>query len=75
MTLTKKLRDDKKLRADYVELINDQLDSIQIDSLEDFETAQKALQNIVNPTKGYLVPEKYQDKISGIEDYLQFPEK
>lgn len=63
-----------KLRADYIELINKQLDTIQIDSLEDFALAEQALQNIILPVEGYLSPEKYREKIFFIKDYLHSPE-
>lgn len=63
-----------KLRADYIELINQQLDNIQIISLDDFEIAQHALQHIVQPQEGYSFPEKYQEKMFSINDYLQSPE-
>ena len=63
-----------KLKADYIELINQQLDSVQLDSMEDFELAQQALQNIIQPTTGYEIPEKYREKMFLIKDYLQSPE-
>lgn len=63
-----------KLKADYIELINQQLDRVQIDSVEDFELAQQALQNIIQPTTGYDIPEKYREKMFLIKDYLQSPE-
>jgi len=63
-----------KLRAEYIELINQQLDNIQIESLEDFEIAQQALQNIIQPVEGYAPPEKYREKMFLIKDNLQSPE-
>lgn len=63
-----------KLRADYIELINQQLDSVQITSLADFELVQQALQNILQPVEGYLVPVKFQEKVFFIKDTLQSPE-
>lgn len=43
-----------ELRADYIELINQQLDSIPIDTLEDFELVQRALSNITPPEPSYM---------------------
>lgn len=63
-----------KLRADYVELINNQLDTIKFDSLEDFVLVEQALQNIIQPMENYSQPEKYREKMSFIEEYLQSPE-
>lgn len=63
-----------KLRADYVELINQELDTIQIDSLEDFALVEQALQNIIQPAEGYSSPEKYREKMFFIKGYLQSPE-
>ena len=61
-----------KLRADYAELINQQLDTIRIDTVEDFTLVQQALNNIIQPAT-YQVPEKYKEKIFGINDYLKDP--
>ena len=38
-----------KLKADYAELINQQLDTIRIDTAEDFTLVQQALHNIIQP--------------------------
>lgn len=63
-----------KLKADYNELINQQLDSIQIDSIEDFDLTQQALLNILQPREDYSLPEKFREKIFFIKDSLQSPE-
>lgn len=63
-----------KLRADYIELINQQLDTIKIDSLDDFLLIQRALENIIQPSEDYVSPEKFRDKIFFIKDILQSPE-
>ena len=63
-----------KLKADYIELINNQLDTIEFNSLEEFEVAVQALQNILSPNPAFNVPEKYKAKMLTIQDYLNSPE-
>ena len=63
-----------KLKADYVEFINDQLDKIPIESVEEFNVVIKSLQNIISPIPDFKVPEKYKDRMFIIKDYLVGPE-
>ena len=69
-----------KLKADYTELINQGLDTIRIDSIEDFDLVQQALHHIIQPAAAsgsqqiqYQIPEKYKEKIFVINDYLKDP--
>ena len=39
-----------KLKADYVELINDRLDKIPIESIEEFNVVIQSLQNNQDPS-------------------------
>ena len=68
MTLT------NKLKADYVELINNQLDHIPIASVEEFDLIKEALSNINNPIEGYSVPEALRERIFDVTDLLNSPE-
>jgi hypothetical protein len=80
-----------ELRADYIELINQQLDSLPVETLEDFDLVRGALNNIIPPTPRYLarffdlfsrnptriavaVPEKYQERMDYIKNFLEKPE-
>ncbi len=42
-----------RLKADYVELINKQLDHIPMESVDEFDLIKEALSNINNPIAGY----------------------
>ena len=63
-----------KLKADYVELINDRLDKIPIESIEEFNVVIQSLQNIISPVSGFRAHEKYRDRMFVINDYLKTPE-
>lgn len=67
-----------KLRAEYAELIAQQLDNIPIGSLDDFDLVQQALKNVIRPAASrhsliFTVPEKYQERMFAIKDYIQEP--
>ncbi|MCR9192744.1 MAG: hypothetical protein NXI01_08835 [Gammaproteobacteria bacterium] len=64
-----------KLRTDYTERINEQLDKIPIESTEDFNLVSESLQKILNPGSGFVVPSKYNDRIFEIKDSLDCPEE
>ncbi len=63
-----------KLKADYVELINKQLDHIPMESVEEIDLIKEALSNINNPTAGYSVPETLRERIFDVSDILNSPE-
>ena len=63
-----------KLKADYVELINQQLDHIPMPSIEEFNLVNEALINIVSPRAGYSIPEALRERIFDISDLLDSPE-
>jgi hypothetical protein len=63
-----------KIEADYVELINEALDQISIDSVADFAVVQCALQHISTPHSNYEIPTQYQERINAIREYLESPE-
>ncbi len=63
-----------KLKADYIELINDQLDKIPIESIEEFNVVIQSLQNIISPIPDFKVHEKYKDRMFIIKDYLNSAE-
>lgn len=62
-----------KLKADYIELINAQLDHIPIECVEEFDLIKEALSNICSPTAGYSVPEALRERIFNISDILNSP--
>jgi hypothetical protein len=69
-----------KLRADYIELINQQLDNLSIETIEDFDLVREALSHIMLPEPRYItrstyaVPEKYQESMDYIKSFLDEPE-
>lgn len=63
-----------KLKADYIEFINDQLDKIPIESTEEFNVVIQSLQNIISPIPDFKVHEKHKDRMFIIKDYLNSPE-
>ena len=64
-----------KLRADYTEMINHQLDHIKIDELEDFESLLKSLQKITQPLANPRGEEKYRETMIQIRYYLECPDE
>ena len=63
-----------KLKADYIELINQSLDTIMMDTVEDFAVVQQALENMLELNPEYQVTEKYKEKMISINFYLNEPE-
>lgn len=64
-------------RAEYAELINQQLDNIPIHSIEDFELVKQCLKEIIQADSESLLhhlPEKYQDRMLYIRGFLLSPE-
>lgn len=59
-----------KLIADYTEMINQQLDNFPVD---DVQSVQKALENILSPHSDYIIPDDLRDRIFFIMDYLNEP--
>lgn len=65
----------KKLKADYVELINEKLDHISIRMIEEFDLINEALMHVVTPQTDYLIPEAQREQIMDISDLLNSPEE
>lgn len=63
-----------KLKADYVELINQKLDHMPILSIEEFDLVSAALSYIVTPLTGYTIPEALQERIFDISELIYSPE-
>lgn len=64
-----------KLQADYVELINEYLDHIPIQSLDDFHVVEEALQSVVEPTGRHTVHPALVSRIRPITEIIDHPEQ
>ncbi|MDA8561490.1 hypothetical protein N9L02_00055 [Gammaproteobacteria bacterium] len=62
-----------KLKADYIEMINHQLDNIKIEVLNDFTLVQEFLLGIIDPLNYFSAP-KYSEAMNDIREYLDSPE-
>ena len=64
-----------KLKADYIEMINQSLDSIRLESVEDFKLVRNALEAVIKRESNATlsVEEKYKENIFFINDYLKEP--
>lgn len=63
-----------KLVADYVELINAQLDSFPVQKIEDFKQIAEALKSITESNQPHTIPPSLQDRVKAIKDIIDYPE-
>jgi hypothetical protein len=64
-----------KLKADYIELINSELDNIPIEDIGSFVLVQNALRNILVSNDECIIPKNIKELIENTEDLLNSPEQ
>jgi len=65
---------NSKLEADYVELVNNQLDNLPINDIEDFQTIASALEAINESTQSNYLPENLKESIGATTQLIKEPE-
>ena len=63
----------EKIRADYIELINEKLDGIPVEKFEDFDAIKNLLNSILTPNDDHITRQDLEESNDSINFLLNNP--